>query len=69
MTRAVISVLKLNFRQAFQYHPLFPIVPGGLYYVGIHSLEKWLHIGQKTGRYYADDSRTDFSDQVDMDKD
>lgn len=48
MTRAVISVLKLNFRQAFQYHPLFPIVLlGGLYYVFRSQFRKWLHIGSR----------------------
>ena len=48
MTRAMISVLKLDFRQAFAYHPLFPIVIlGGVYYVFRTQFRKWLHIGAK----------------------
>lgn len=48
MTRAIISVLRLNFRQAFQYHPLFPIVLlGGIYYVFRTQFRKWFHIGTK----------------------
>lgn len=46
MTRAMISVLKLDFRQAFEYHPLFPIVIlGGVYYMFRTQFRKWLHIG------------------------
>ena len=48
MTRAIISVLKLDFRQAFAYHPLFPIVIlGGVYYVFRIQFQKWFHIGAK----------------------
>ena len=48
MTRAIISVLKLDFRQAYAYHPLFPIVIlGGVYYVFRTQFRKWLHIGAK----------------------
>ena len=48
MTRAMISVLKLDFRQAFTYHPLFLIViMGGVYYMFRTQFRKWLHIGSK----------------------
>ena len=48
MTRAIISVLKLDFRQAFEYHPLFPIVIlGGVYYIFRTQFRKWFHIGTK----------------------
>ena len=48
MTRAIISVLKLDFRQAFAYHPLFPIVIlGGVYYIFRTQFRKWFHIGTK----------------------
>lgn len=48
MTRAMISVLKLDFRQAFTYHPLFPIVIlGGVYYIFRTQFRKWFHIGTK----------------------
>ena len=48
MTHAIISALKLDFGQAFQYHPLFPIVFwGGIYYVLRRHFRKWFHIGSK----------------------
>lgn len=48
MTHAIISALKLDFGQAFQYHPLFPVVfLGGIYYVFRRHFRKWFHIGSK----------------------
>lgn len=37
MTRAVLSAIKLDFREAFGYHPLFPTLPV-LYWVVVTEL-------------------------------
>ena len=44
MTRAIVSAIKLDFKAAFQYHALFPIVIlGGFYYV----FREYLYMGKK----------------------
>lgn len=43
MTRAFFSVLRLDFKQAFYYHPLFPAVPlVGLMVIFRKKIPKWL---------------------------
>lgn len=43
MTRALLSALRLDFKQAFYYHPMFPAVPFvGLMVIFRKRIPKWL---------------------------
>lgn len=48
MTRAMLSVLRMDFRAALRYHCLFPLVIlGGIYYVFREPIRRRLPIGNR----------------------
>lgn len=52
MTRAILAALRLEFRTAFQYHPLFPVVfLVGVYYVFQTQFRNYLHMGNRQEQF------------------
>lgn len=48
MTRAVLALMRLDFKQAFQYHSLFPLA---LLCGGYYVLREYVYIGRKKEQF------------------